>query len=141
MAKTLGKCYLLAVACANDSFSFLTMSLRILLRLVLICHAPSHSLISSIFKRPDFYCKCKMRVTSSALTPLYHKVSLFHKRHIIWNTNRTSSNQLVSSLLCCIHTFLTFIHLLPPPPSCVQRFQPALLHISTHLVLACGAEV
>lgn len=56
-----GKLYVLTVACADGSFSFLMISVRILLHLVLmsIMLLPT-AITSSIFKQPGFYCKCKM---------------------------------------------------------------------------------
>lgn len=56
-----GKLYVLTVACADGSFSFLMISARILLHLVLISIMLLPTAItSSIFKQPGFYCKCKM---------------------------------------------------------------------------------
>lgn len=88
-----GKLCVPTVASADGSFSVLMIFDIIPLHLVLISvmllptlHPPSSD--GQIFLLE----MQKEIVMSSALTPLYHEVSLFHKlmqkRRIIWNTNR-----------------------------------------------------
>lgn len=145
--KDSGKLYVLTVACADGSFSFLMISVRILLHLELISIMLLPTAITSSIFSQVFIVNAKW-VTSSALTPLHHKVSLFlkqiHKRHLIWSTNRTSSNQLLAPCAAVFTPpwlFFIFSHHLLPVSSSVSQlssiFPPTwILHVERRFNLS-----